>query len=71
MATDITIRDALQDVIARELRTNWDGNTPPMDAIGPCIRATGLRRAVWATLTKAGQARLLKAAIKQAKAGKV
>lgn len=69
MATDKTIRDALQDVIAKELRANWDGNRPPMDIIGPCIRATGLRRAVWATLTPVGQKRLLNAAIKQAKAG--
>lgn len=69
MATDKTIHAALQDVIAKELRDKWDGNRPPMDIVGPCIRATGLRRAVWATLTKTGQVRLLKAAVKQAKSG--
>ena len=67
MATDKTIRDALQDVIASELRNKWDGTRPPMDVVGPAIRATGLRRAVWGTLTPTGQKRLLNAAMRQAR----
>jgi len=71
MATDKTIRDALQDVIARELHEKWDGNTPPMDIIGPCVRQTGLRRAVWNSLSPRMQTRVLNAAMKQAKAGPI
>jgi hypothetical protein len=61
---DPSLRDQLIVAIAQALRDNTDRSKAPADIYPAVIQATGLRRAVWAALTRAQQSKVTYAAIK-------